>query len=113
MLAFDPEIAERVGVCATHCPYCSLQCGMHLESASSGLWNVTKRDFPTNRGGLCQKGWTSAELLNSPDRLLTPLVRDTRSDPLRPATWDEALDHIRLAIERVQRTYNRDRKSVV
>jgi assimilatory nitrate reductase catalytic subunit len=108
MLAFDPEIAERVGVCATHCPYCSLQCGMHLESASSGLWNVTKRDFPTNRGGLCQKGWTSAELLNSPDRLLTPLVRETRSDPLRPATWDEALDHIRLAIERVQRTYNRD-----
>ena len=27
---------------------------------------VSGRDFPTNRGGLCQKGWTSAELLRSP-----------------------------------------------
>ena len=31
---------------------------------------MTERDFPTNRGGLCQKGWTAAELLDSPDRLL-------------------------------------------
>src|SRR5580658_9286554 len=108
ILASAQDVPARVQVCATHCPYCSLQCGMHLESESSGLWNVTKRDFPTNRGGLCQKGWTSAELLNSPERLLNPLVRDARSEPLRPATWDEALDRIILAIERTQRLYGRD-----
>jgi assimilatory nitrate reductase catalytic subunit len=57
---------------------------MHLQSESGveGSWNVTARNFPTNRGGLCQKGWTSAELLNSPERLLTPLVRDARTEPL-------------------------------
>lgn len=32
--------------------------------------------FPTNRGELCQKGWTAAELLSSPGRLRVPLVRD-------------------------------------
>ena len=108
MLASDPGIAPAVRACVTHCPYCSLQCGMNLQAASAGSWNVTKRDFPTNRGGLCQKGWTSAELLNSPERLLNPLVRDTRSEPLRSATWDEALDRIMRAIERTQRLYGRD-----
>jgi assimilatory nitrate reductase catalytic subunit len=108
MLASDQEITARVQVCATHCPYCSLQCGMHLESESNGAWNVTRRDFPTNRGGLCQKGWTSAELLDHPDRLLSPLVRDSRSEALRPATWDEALDRILLAIERTQTLYGKD-----
>lgn len=72
------------------------------------MWKVTKRDFPTNRGGLCQKGWTSAELLTSPGRLLSPLVRDSRSEPLRPATWEEALDRITAAIGRAQATYGKD-----
>jgi assimilatory nitrate reductase catalytic subunit len=108
MLASAQDVPARVQVCATHCPYCSLQCGMHLQSESSGLWNVTKRDFPTNRGGLCQKGWTSAELLNNPERLLNPLIRNTRAAPFRTATWDEALDRITHEIERTQRTYGKD-----
>jgi assimilatory nitrate reductase catalytic subunit len=81
---------------------------MHLEPASAGLWNVTRRDFPTNKGGLCQKGWTSAELLNSPERLLTPMLRDSRSQPFRAATWDEALDRIAGAVQDTQRLYGRD-----
>lgn len=81
---------------------------MHLESGPGGEWKVTERDFPTNRGGLCQKGWTSAELLNSPERLLSPLVRDSRSAPLRPAGWEEALERIAGAIERTQAQYGRD-----
>ena len=43
----------------THCPYCSLQCGMSLHPANGTLL-VGTRDFPTNRGGLCEKGWTAA-----------------------------------------------------
>ena len=53
---------------ATHCPYCALQCGMHLRVAGERV-SIERRDFPTNRGGLCQKGWTAAELLDSPERL--------------------------------------------
>ena len=79
---------------ATHCPYCALQCAQSL-TPSVGTdgppVDVGGRAFPTNRGGLCQKGWTSAEVLRAPDRLTTPLVRD-RDGVLGPATWDEALD---------------------
>ncbi|WP_416345756.1 molybdopterin oxidoreductase family protein [Isoptericola peretonis] len=52
---------------------------------------VTPRQFPTNGGGLCQKGWTSATVLRAPDRLTTPLVRGAGGE-LVPASWDAALD---------------------
>jgi assimilatory nitrate reductase catalytic subunit len=93
--------------CATHCPYCALQCGMNLVSIDSAL-AVKTRDFPTNRGGLCQKGWSCKELLNNPERLQTPLLRDVKGGRLRPADWDEALDRIASAIQRTQEHFGRD-----
>jgi assimilatory nitrate reductase catalytic subunit len=49
---------------------------------------------PPNRGGLCQKGWTAAELLDHPQRLLAPLMREHRDAPLRTVTWEAALSRI-------------------
>ncbi|HWN31583.1 MAG TPA: molybdopterin oxidoreductase family protein [Pseudonocardia sp.] len=75
---------------ATHCPYCALQCGMSV-TAGPGAGDpveVAPREFPTNRGGLCQKGWTAAELLHHPERLTTPLRRG------EPVDWDTALGYI-------------------
>ena len=83
----------------THCPYCSLQCGITLIPRPDGSLELTGReDFPVNRGGLCIKGATATELLDHPERLTTPLVRDSRDDPFRPASWDDALDRIAAAI---------------
>jgi assimilatory nitrate reductase catalytic subunit len=62
---------------------------MALELLPDGI-SVRPNDFPTNRGGLCVKGWTAAALLDSPHRLTTPLVRTAGG--LRPATWGAALD---------------------
>jgi assimilatory nitrate reductase catalytic subunit len=53
-------------------------------------------------GGLCRKGWTSADLLRSRQRLTTPLVRDRKGGPLRETTWDEALDRVVAGIRRAQ-----------
>ena len=75
---------------ASHCPYCALQCAQTLAPAPHGV-TVQGRAFPTNRGGLCQKGWTSGDLLRVPDRLTAPLVRSS-DGTLRAATWDQALD---------------------
>src|SRR6266567_2754946 len=95
---------------ATHCPYCALQCGMHLRVAGERV-SIERRDFPTNRGGLCQKGWTAPELLDSPERLRTPLARDRRDAPLRPVGWDEALERVVTGIRDAQRS-GRDRVAV-
>ena len=94
---------------ATHCPYCALQCGMNLVPDAQGLLQVQPRpDFPTNKGGLCQKGWTASDLLDHPDRLRTPLVRAVKGGPQRPATWDEALDRVAVGIQAAQAVYGRD-----
>ena len=93
---------------ATHCPYCALQCGMNLVPDAGGLLQVRPRDFPTNKGGLCQKGWTSTDLLGHPDRLTAPLVRGSKDGPLRPASWDEALDRVAAGIQAAQAVYGRD-----
>src|SRR5215472_2047751 len=98
----ETENRASTHICATHCPYCSLQCGMTLRAVPPDAWIVTERDFPTNRGGLCQKGWTAAELLAHPDRLLSPLIRDRRGGVLRPVRWADALDRIASEIGRVQ-----------
>jgi assimilatory nitrate reductase catalytic subunit len=45
---------------------------------------------------------SAAELIDHPERLTTPLVRDGRRHPLRPAGWDEALDRIVTAIRTAQ-----------
>lgn len=113
----------------SHCPYCALQCGMSLTPRPAGAGTgaaapdapagaagaapeVRPRDFPTNRGGLCQKGWTSAAVLGATDRIVTPLVRRSllagsvqgidpaasrgepgdSGDPLVPVPWAAALD---------------------
>ncbi|SCG56172.1 molybdopterin oxidoreductase family protein [Micromonospora inositola] len=109
------RVATRPGVgsreAATHCPYCALQCGMTLRE-TDGRIEVLPRQFPTNRGGLCQKGWTAADLLDHPERLTTPLVRDPATGEQRPASWDEALDRIAAGIRTVQTGHGRDAVAV-
>lgn len=97
----------------THCPYCGLQCGMTLREDDHGTFSVAARDFPTNRGGLCRKGWTSASLLSHPDRLTVPMVRREKGGPLDPASWDEALDFTARAIQRIQRAHGRDALAIM
>ncbi|RYX84450.1 nitrite reductase [bacterium] len=92
---------------ATHCPYCAMQCGMNL-TQHEGNWVVEARDFPTNRGGMCRKGWTSVALLESPQRLTSPLLRREKDAPLQSVSWDEALDFIVGKVEQIQDKWGRD-----
>lgn len=86
----------------THCPYCALQCGMTLANGPEGLAVTPRPDFPVNKGGLCQKGWTATDLLGHPERLTSPLLRDSKDAPLRPVTWDAALARIAEQVQAVQ-----------
>ena len=82
----------------THCPYCSLQCGMRLspgpdragaegaEGAGLPVEVLERPDFPVNRGALCGKGRTAPALLARAARLTGPLLRDRPGGPLRSAS---------------------------
>lgn len=92
----------------THCPYCSLQCGITLEGSGESIELAPQKDFPTNRGALCAKGWTAADLLGHPERLTAPLIRDERGSGLRPATWNEALERVVSAFKQMQAAHGRN-----
>ncbi|MEZ2391282.1 molybdopterin oxidoreductase family protein [bacterium RCC_150] len=98
----------------THCPYCALQCAMTLTPAAktpqpgSGVaLDVSGRDFPTNRGGLCRKGWTSASLLNHTGRVTEPMLKG--SDGVhRRVSWDKALMLVTAAVKETREQYGPD-----
>ncbi|OEU88041.1 nitrite reductase [Streptomyces abyssalis] len=97
----------------THCPYCALQCGMTLRPAADGAGRtgleVTERpSFPVNRGALCGKGRTAAEVLAPHVRLTQPLVRSASSGELEPAGWDEALGLVAGALARTREEHGAD-----
>ncbi|MBC7631117.1 molybdopterin oxidoreductase family protein [Aeromicrobium sp.] len=90
----------------THCPYCALQCAQSLSRDESDGGEVTAehvvvgpRPFPTSAGGMCQKGWTSAELLTVPDRITVPLRRV--GNGFEEVEWDVALDDIAARVRAI------------
>jgi assimilatory nitrate reductase catalytic subunit len=80
---------------------------MSLQEAGGAL-RIGTRDFPTNRGGLCQKGWTAAHLLSPGERLTSPLMRERRAGPLLPVSWDTALDRVADEFRWAQAAYGPD-----
>ncbi|MGZ4149283.1 MAG: molybdopterin oxidoreductase family protein, partial [Actinomycetota bacterium] len=110
-LADDWRAPEPEGVrnVPTHCCYCGVQCAMYLKVDRDGrVFGIEPRDHPINEGKLCPKGVTAYQQVQHPDRLLHPLVRDTKDGPLRRATWDEALDRVVSEIRRIQQTAGND-----
>jgi len=89
---------------------------MTLTLAADGRPRASPREFPVNRGGLCQKGWTSAELLDVPDRITAPLMaagpdRGQRRQH-REASWDEALDHVAGRLRQLRERHGPDAVAV-
>ena len=100
----------------THCPYCSLQCGMTLTRRGPAL-EVSERSqrnvhSPVNEGSLCRKGWTSTGLRGSRERLTTPLVRDRTTGELTAVGWDEALDLIARRLQEIRDEYGADANAI-
>jgi assimilatory nitrate reductase catalytic subunit len=75
-------------------------------SVDPGGPTVAPRRFPTNAGGLCQKGWTAAELLRHPERLTAPLLHGS------PVSWPRALGHVAARLAAVRDAHGPDAVAV-
>jgi len=88
----------------TTCPLCGTGCNFDLNVKNGKVIGVTTfAEAPVNGIALCVKGRFHSDLIHSPERLTTPLVR--RNGVLEEATWDEALD---LVADRLQEIRDRD-----
>ncbi|MEU1122105.1 bifunctional nitrate reductase/sulfite reductase flavoprotein subunit alpha [Streptomyces sp. NPDC005899] len=81
----------------TVCSYCGVGCGIVLDVAAGpdGRRTVLKaagdKAHPANRGRLCTKGATSAEMLAAPGRLTTAMVRAERSEEPAPLPMEDVV----------------------
>lgn len=91
----------------THCPYCSLQCGMRLTGRRAPEVSAWE-EFPVNQGALCRKGWAAAGLYGGRERLTSPLVRDRETGEWSAVTWDDALDRVVAGIRAAQAAKGHD-----
>ncbi|MGN0063910.1 MAG: molybdopterin oxidoreductase family protein [Nocardioides sp.] len=96
-----PAPVSSSGATETHCPYCSLQCGMRLRGSRTPVVEAWE-EFEVNEGGLCRKGWNAAGLYGSRERLTTPLRRDRETGEWSPLSWDEALDLVAEGLRAVR-----------
>jgi assimilatory nitrate reductase catalytic subunit len=73
------------------CGYCSTGCGLNIHLQDGKAVSLTPTaNYPVNLGTACPKGWEGLSVLNAPDRVLTPLLRND-SGRLEPVTWDAAV----------------------
>ncbi|UCF31064.1 MAG: NADH-quinone oxidoreductase subunit NuoG [bacterium] len=76
------------------CPFCSCGCTLLYNTRNNIVHRVTHAEGRgVNQGSLCSKGYFGYDIINHPDRITSPLVRDPEGS-LRTATWDEALDTV-------------------
>ena len=85
----------------TTCPYCGCGCGLYLQVRDGNLVGVMPSlGHPVSQGKLCLQGWHAHELVNSPGRLRSPLIR--RNGQWQEVSWEQALSSVaeRLAAAR-------------
>lgn len=98
----------------TTCPYCGVGCQIDLHIANNLIYRVNGRfDNLVNRGNLCAKGRFGYDFVHAPDRLRTPLLKQSGTEPksareFRPATWDEALETVAGTLRTYRDQYGAD-----
>jgi len=87
----EKHIKDRIyAKYSTHCPFCSYQCAIWVVQDSHGF-RVESREFATNKGEICIKGWHAAALIEHPKRVLNPLIRSKKDNAFRASNWEEAI----------------------
>jgi assimilatory nitrate reductase catalytic subunit len=94
----------------TTCGYCSVGCSIEvgIDKNGKGISARGMAGADVNRGKLCLKGISEADLFNSAGRGDKPLIREQHYDDWRETSWNEALDTTATKIKEIQDKYGRD-----
>ena len=82
----------------TICPYCAVGCGAIVHTSKKGDGRVINIEgdpgHVINRGALCSKGASLAQLTENENRLLEPMYRAPYAKEWKQVSWDWALTEI-------------------
>jgi formate dehydrogenase major subunit len=84
------------------CPYCSVSCGMIMYTLGDKAKNVKTTivhvegdpDHPVNRGTLCPKGAGVMDMIQSPNRVKYPQVREAGAKDWKRISWEDAMTRV-------------------
>ena len=95
------------------CPYCGTGCKFNLIVDDNDIVvGAEPLNGITNEGYLCLKGWFGYDFINDTriltPRVLHPMMREKRSEPLRRVSWDTALDFVASKLSDIKAKYGPD-----
>ncbi len=91
----------------TVCTYCGVGCSFDVWTKGRKILKVEPQtDAPVNGISTCVKGKFGWDFVNSPDRLVHPLIR--RGDRFETASWDDALDYVASRLREIHGTHGPD-----
>lgn len=104
---FEATMREsRIRRTKTVCTYCGVGCSFDLWTKDRKILKVEPAEGPANGISTCVKGKFAWDFVNNPDRLTTPLIRE--SGTFREASWDEALDLIARRMTEIKAAHGPD-----
>ena len=94
------------------CGYCGVGCGLYI-GVKNGRAVYTKgnpKHF-VNKGTLCPKGLSEHQLINSPERITTPLIR--KDGELVYASWEDAYGKVSTEFKRIAKEHGQKAVGVI
>ncbi|QOP45310.1 molybdopterin oxidoreductase family protein [Sulfurimonas paralvinellae] len=94
------------------CGYCGVGCGLYI-GVKDGKAVYTKgnpKHF-VNQGTLCPKGLSEHQMINSPHRIATPMIR--KDGELQSASWEEAFGKVSSEFKRIQKEHGNKAVAVI
>lgn len=108
------ELGTPTRSVVTTCAYCGVGCSFKAEMNGDQLVRMTPyKNGKANRGHSCVKGRFAYGYMEHPDRILSPMIRESIDEPWREVSWDEALGFAAKRLKSLQKNYGRRSLGVI
>ncbi|WP_386080875.1 formate dehydrogenase subunit alpha [Vreelandella sp. F11] len=103
----DHGVPDRSVV--TTCAYCGVGCSFEAQMKGDQLVRmVPYKGGDANHGHSCVKGRFAFGYATHPDRLTTPMIRDSIDQPWREVSWEEAITFAASRLKAIQAEHGRE-----
>ncbi|EEB77347.1 formate dehydrogenase, alpha subunit [marine gamma proteobacterium HTCC2148] len=93
----------------TTCAYCGVGCGFRAELKGEQVVRMTPwKEGKANEGHACVKGRFAFGYATHPDRITSPMIRDSIDEPWRKVSWDQAVNFAAQRFRKIQQEYGRN-----
>ena len=93
----------------TTCGYCGVGCSFKADMKDGEVVRMMPyKDGKANHGHSCIKGRFAYGYAMHPDRVKTPMIRDSIDEPWREASWDEAIEFAADRFKKIRDEYGKD-----